>query len=80
MPDSNRSGIYQHYKGGLYRVIGVAEHTENKGELVVYVSLKDKKMYVRPKSMFFGKVKANGRDIPRFVFLRQPHLEQMVED
>jgi len=32
-------GIYQHYKGGFYLVIGIAEHTETGQTLVIYVSL-----------------------------------------
>lgn len=34
-----QAGVYKHYKGGLYQVIGVGEHTETKERLVVYVSL-----------------------------------------
>lgn len=33
------AGIYKHYKGGHYQVIGIAEHTETKEKLVVYISL-----------------------------------------
>lgn len=32
-------GLYQHYKGGLYLVLGVAEHSETHEICVVYVSL-----------------------------------------
>lgn len=34
-----QAGIYQHYKGGFYQVLGVAQHTETGEEMVVYVSL-----------------------------------------
>lgn len=34
-----KSGIYRHYKGGYYLLIGLAQHTENDHVLVIYVSL-----------------------------------------
>ncbi len=34
-----QSGIYKHYKGGYYLVLGIAEHTETNERVVVYVSL-----------------------------------------
>lgn len=34
-----KSGIYRHYKGGFYQLIGEAEHTETGQRLVVYVAL-----------------------------------------
>lgn len=32
-------GLYQHYKGGIYLVLGIAQHTETKENMVVYVSM-----------------------------------------
>ena len=29
-------GLYQHYKGGLYEVVGIGKHSESLEELVVY--------------------------------------------
>lgn len=34
-----QAGVYKHYKGGYYQVLGIAEHTETKETLVIYVSL-----------------------------------------
>ena len=36
-----KSGVYRHYKGHLYLVLGVARQTETNEELVVYVPLYD---------------------------------------
>ena len=32
-------GVYKHYKGGYYQVIGIGQHTETKEILVIYISL-----------------------------------------
>ena len=37
--DELRAGLYRHYKGGIYLLLGVAAHTETGELLVVYVSL-----------------------------------------
>jgi hypothetical protein len=34
-----QAGIYKHYKGGYYQVLGIAQHTETKVNMVVYISL-----------------------------------------
>ncbi len=33
------AGIYRHYKGGYYQVLGVSEHTETHEIVVVYICL-----------------------------------------
>ena len=43
-----------HYKGGLYRIIGVARHSETEERLTVYEQLwpKERSLWVRPTAMF----------------------------
>lgn len=54
-------GIYQHYKGPQYRVIGVAQHSESEEQLVVYQALYgDFGLWVRPLSMFVEQVQVQG--------------------
>lgn len=51
-----KPGIYEHYKGKRYKVIGVAKHSETLEDLGVYEPLYESslaKMWVRPISMFF---------------------------
>ncbi|HHX34359.1 MAG TPA: DUF1653 domain-containing protein [Gammaproteobacteria bacterium] len=63
-------GIYQHYKGQQYRVIGVAKHSETEEELVVYQTLYGAfDLWVRPLSMFSENVEINGLQQPRFSLL-----------
>jgi len=39
---------YQHYKGGRYEVICLANHTDNNEGLVIYKSLSFGSIYARP--------------------------------
>lgn len=71
-----KPGIYEHYKGGRYEVIGVAFHSEKiEDRLVVYKMLYDREPFtkgqlcVRPLEMFLETVKVEGKDIPRFRFV-----------
>ena len=67
-------GIYEHYKGPKYLVIGVAAHSETLERLVVYVPLYDSpgpRLWVRPISMFTELVAVDGTLVPRFRYLGQ---------
>ena len=65
-----RTGLYRHYKGNDYEVIGTAKHSETLETLVVYKPLyNDTGMWVRPLEMFQEKVLVNGKMVPRFRFL-----------
>ncbi len=65
-----KEGIYRHFKGNKYRVIGVAKHSESEDSLVVYQPLYgDCGLWVRPLEMFMEEVQIDGQSRPRFEFI-----------
>ncbi|MFQ3237083.1 MAG: hypothetical protein ACI9C4_002661 [Paraglaciecola sp.] len=62
-------GKYRHYKGNDYEVIGVAKHSEDGTQLVVYRPLYGAgDLWVRPLDMFVEKVDIDGQSLPRFAY------------
>lgn len=60
-------GLWRHFKGNLYRVIGVALHSETGEEMVVYQALYGQKgLWVRPASMWLETVERERYTGPRF--------------
>ncbi|MBU0636680.1 MAG: nucleotide exchange factor GrpE [Patescibacteria group bacterium] len=62
-------GIYKHYKGAEYRVLFSGYNSENKEEVVIYQSIIDNKIWVRPKKMFLNQVEVDGKKINRFEYI-----------
>lgn len=61
-------GAYEHYKGGRYRLLMTAQHSETKELLAIYVSLDGAgTIWARPVSMWSEEVKTVGGSVrPRF--------------
>ena len=60
-------GLYRHYKGNHYEVLGTATHSESGEHLVVYrPCYGERGLWVRPLAMFVEEVEVNGRREPRF--------------
>ena len=70
LPTEPKPGRYRHYKGKLYRVHGVARHSETLEALVVYEPLEgeNRGLWVRPQSMFIETVELAGKRVSRFQF------------
>ncbi len=60
-------GLYRHYKGNAYEVVGLARHSETLETLVVYRALYGEGgLWVRPYAMFVESVVVEGRAVRRF--------------
>lgn len=58
--------IYHHFKGNDYKVLYIAKNSETLDEMVVYESLIDNSIWVRPYDMFNSLVDTN----------KYPNIEQ----
>lgn len=67
-----RPGVYRHFKGRLYELIGVATHSETLEPMVVYRQLYGQRaLWVRPASMWAETVERDGYTGPRFTYVRE---------
>ncbi|MEI6105731.1 MAG: DUF1653 domain-containing protein [Opitutae bacterium] len=67
LPTEPKPGLYRHYKGNDYRVIGFARHSETLEPLVVYQALYGEGgTWVRPAAMFVEVVEIGDKRVPRF--------------
>jgi len=68
-----KPGIYKHFKTeNMYKVLGIAKHSETLEDFVVYEALYENeksKLWVRPVEMFLEEVEVNGIKSSRFVFV-----------
>ena len=64
-------GLYRHYKGLMYEVVGTARHSESLEPMTLYRALYGERgLWVRPAGMFNEEVVIDGVRQPRFA--RQP--------
>jgi len=60
-------GIYRHFRGRRYEVLGLALHSETLEDMVVYRALYGEgELWVRLLAMFEETVEVDGRRVARF--------------
>ena len=67
-------GLYRHFKGNIYRVVGVATNTETNESMVIYQETSGEYLlWARPLSMFMSEVDhdkyPNAKQKMRFEFI-----------
>jgi hypothetical protein len=63
-------GLYQHFKGAFYHVLGVSRHSETLETFVVYRALYgDYELWIRPIENFQAEIEIDGKKMPRFKFI-----------
>lgn len=73
--DDLKLGVYQHYRGKLYEVMGSGIHSETLERHVFYRALYDSgefgnnAFWVRPLEMFFDDVEIDKEKVPRFKYI-----------
>ena len=73
MNDNNiKPGIYLHYKGNKYRVIGTARDRDSLDSFIVYETLYDNpvsKLWLGRPEVFQDDVEVDGKKVKRFQYL-----------
>ena len=65
--NQEKERYFQHYKGGLYKLLCIAKDSETLENVVVYQAMyKNFEVWVRLEKNFFSEVIVNGIIISRF--------------
>ena len=74
--DVKENTLVRHFKGGYYRIVGIAKDTESDKDLVIYSPHNASElMYARPLDMFLSKV-----DKTKYPDVRQEYRFELVAE
>lgn len=77
----DKERYFVHFKGGLYKMLGIALHSESLEEMVIYQALYGKhEIWVRPKVMFFDRVICGGVEIHRFREITENEMSCLLKN
>ena len=63
-------GVYRHYKGNEYEVIGFSKHSETLEDMVIYKALySGGGTWVRPLSKWENPIEIEGKTVKRFEYI-----------
>lgn len=63
-------GVYRHYKGKQYEVVGFAKHSETLEDMVIYKALYGEGgTWVRPLFMWENPIEVDGKTVKRFEYV-----------
>ena len=75
-----KPGLYQHFKGGYYNVVGVVRSSETLEYKVLYQALYgDCGLWYRPVKMFKESVTRDGETFPRFKFISEKIPKELLD-
>lgn len=73
------SGIYQHFKGGVYAAIAIAKNSSNLEEYIVYIDDKGE-FWIRSKTEFLQYISKEEYEGLRFDLIEKVNFKIVTED
>ena len=78
--ESNGVRYFQHFKGGLYKLLLIAKDSETLEPVVVYQAMyENSEIWIRAGKSFFSWVNCNGKEVPRFRELTQDEFLCLIQ-